>query len=176
MRGRPGIPRDEAELEQEAREMVEFVQGDQYEISTNHRWAVGMAIRMALNVAPSLSGRNWIVIHCPNDQKSFVTTDAPVVLSTVVPRPDGFWGGVGFGNADALITFPLTQSCALVMFGQDGSFQHKTVGAEQIRHCNLASADRCQRFVIGRDEALVRCLADRLRLNEKSWTPKMQRG
>jgi hypothetical protein len=41
---------------------------------------------------------------------------------------------------------------------------------------NLALADRCQRFVIGREEALVRSLSDRLGLAAKVWQPKMQRG
>ena len=175
MRGKPGSPTSEEELEQEAKEMVDFAQSGQYEVTTNHRWAVGMAMKMAFEVAPLLAGRNWLVVHRPNKKKSFVTTDAPVVLSTVTPREPSFYG-IGFGNTDAMVVFPLTQSCALVMFGKDGTLQHREIDAVAIRHMNLALADRCQRFVIGREEALVKSLAERLGLSEKEWQPKMQRG
>ena len=175
MRGKPGSPTSEEELEQEAKEMVDFAQSGQYEVTTNHRWAVGMAMKMAFEVAPLLAGRNWLVVHRPNKKKSFVTTDAPVVLSTVTPREPSFYG-IGFGNTDAMVVFPLTQSCALVMFGKDGALRHREIDAVAIRHMNLALADRCQRFVIGREEALVKSLAERLALSEKEWQPKMQRG
>jgi len=175
MRGKPGSPTKEEELDLEARETVEFVQGGNYEIATNHGWAVGMAMRMAFNVAPLLAGRNWNVLHCDSERNSFVTTDAPVLLTTVIPRKPSFWG-VGFGNADAMVVFPLTQSCALVLYGQDGNLQHRSVGAEQIRRCNLAMADRCQRFVIGREYNLVRSIAGHLNLARKKWQPKMQRN
>lgn len=97
------------------------------------------------------------------------------MLNTITPREPSVWG-VGFGNADAMVTFPLTQSCALVMYGQEGDFQHRTVDAKQIRHCNLALADRCQRFVIGREDVLVGSLASFLGLAGKKWMPKMQRS
>lgn len=173
MRGKPGSPTSEEELEQEAREMVEFAQSDQYEVTTDHGWAVGMAIRMAFEVAPILAGRDWLVVHSQNDKKSFVTSDAPVVLSTIQPRESNF-GGIGFGNADALVVFPLTKACALAICGVDGVLVHREIGTEAIRHMNLAVADRCQRYVIGREEALVRSLADRLSLPGKQWQPKMQ--
>jgi hypothetical protein len=175
MRGKPSSPTIEDDLEKEAKEIVEFVKSGQYEITTSHRWAIGMAMQMAFSVAPLLAGRNWVVIYRDSDKKSFVTTDAPVVLSTITPREPSIYG-VGFGNADAMVTFPLTQSCALVMYGQEGDFQHRAVGAEQIRHCNLALADRCQRFVIGREDVLVGSLAHFLGLAGKKWMPKMQRN
>lgn len=174
LRGKPGAPTSEEELEREAREMVEFAQSGHYEVTTNHRWALGMAMQMAFKVAPLLAGRNWLVVHRQTDTKSFVTSDAPVVLNTIQPREPSFWG-IGFGNADAMVVFPLTQSCALVMFGDQGVIQHREIDAVAIRHMNLAVADRCQRFVIGREEQLVRYLKDRLGLAGKTWQPKMQR-
>lgn len=175
MRGKPDAPSTEEELEAEARELVEYAQRGQYQVKTSHKWAIGIAMKMAFNIAPILAGRDWVVIHRDNEKKSFVTTDAPVVLTTVAPRENTFWG-VGFGNADALVLFPLTESCSLTMYGSEGSFQHRTAGIEQVRRTNLALADRCQRFVIGREEALVRSLADRLGLAGNKWRPKMQRA
>ncbi len=175
MRGKPGSPTADEELAQEAKEMVEYIQSGGYEMRTNHRWAIVMAMRMAYNVAPLLAGRSWHVIHCDSDKNSFVTTDAPVVLTTMAPRTPSIWG-VGYGNPGAIVIFSLTLSCALVISGDGGDLQHQTVGTDQIRHCNLAMADRCQRFVIGREEVLVRSLADSLGLANKKWQPKLQRS
>ena len=173
MRGKPDSPSAEKELEVEAHKLVEFVQNGQYEVKTNHTWAVGMAMEMAFNIAPILAGRDWAVVHRDNEKKSFVTTDAPVRLTTVAPREKSFWG-IGFGNTNALVLFPLTESCILAMYGSDGDLKHRTADVKQIRHTNLALVDRCQRFVVGRDEALVLSLTDHLCLASKKWKPKMQ--
>lgn len=174
MRGRPNAPATEEGLDTEARELVEFVKSGRYKVTTNHKWAIGTAMNTALKIAPIFAGRDWVVNHRGDEKRSFVTTDAPVVLTTVVPRKNSFWG-IGFGNMDALVLFPLTESCMLAMYGNSGTLQHQIAGIEKIRRANLAIADHCQRFVIGREEALVRSLADRLCLAKKTWQPKMQR-
>ena len=173
MRGRPIAPLSEEELEAKAHELVEYVQSGQYYVKTNHTWAIGMAMKMAFKIAPILAGRDWAVFHREKEKQSFVTTDAPVILTTMVPRENDFWG-IGFGNTDALVLFPLTESCILAVYGSEGGLKHCTAGTEQIRHINLAIADRCQRFVIGSDKVLVQSLTDQLCLANKKWQPKMQ--
>lgn len=174
MRDKPDAPSTEEELEAEARELVEFVRSDQYKVTTRHTWAIGMAMEMAFHIAPIFAGRDWAIVHRDNAKKSFVTTDAPVLLTTVAPREKSFWG-IGFGNTDALVLFPLTESCILAMSGSEGALKHLTAGREQIRHINLGLAAHCQRFVVGCDEALVRSLTTYLCLANKKWQPKMQR-
>jgi len=176
MRGKPDAPSTEKELEEEAQEMVDFVKSGQWVVNTNHKWAVRTAIKMALTIAPILAGRDWAVVHRDNEKKSFVTTDAPVLLTTIAPRRNGFWEkGIGFGCSDAMVFFALDQSCVLALSGSDGNMKHITAGSEQIRRINLALINSCQRFVIGRDEALVKSLTDFLCLAKKKWQPKMQR-
>src|SRR5690606_32290665 len=87
-----------------------------------------------------------------------VTAGAPVVLTTIEPRPHSFYGG--FGNADALVIFPLTQSCALLMHGKEGSFAREQGDRGFVRKTNLRVASHCERFVVGRDGQLLRSLAD----------------
>lgn len=157
----------------EAKLMVELAQNDGVKVSTEHRWAVGIAIHMALEIAPIFADRRWIVLHRNDDKKSFVTTDTPVLLTTVAPRTKSFWG-VGFGNTDALVFFPLKESCTMAMHGNSGDLLHTEVGTEKVRQLNLAMASKCQRFVIGRDEALLRSLADQARLAQTKWKPKIQ--
>lgn len=163
----------EHEVRIEAKSMVDMAQTDTVKVTTNHQWAVGLAIEMARTIAPLFAGRDWAVIHRDSDKKSFVTTDAPVLLTTVAPRPNNFWG-VGFGNTDALVFFPLKESCTLAMFGNSGDLHHVSAGADRMRWLNSAMASKCQRFLVGRNEALVRSLAKAARLAKTKWQPKMQ--
>lgn len=177
LRRGPNPPASEEELELEAQRMVEFVESDQYEIETDHQWALRMALNMFSTIAPILVERDWLLVHPDSLKQSFVTADAPLVLTTIRPRtPNFFYRGIGFANADALVVFPLTSSCLLLMFGTGGRLHHRQIGREEVRHFNLMVAERCQRFVIGRDEALLRSLADHLRLTEKKWEPKIRMG
>lgn len=174
MRGKPDTPTTEPELDKKARELIDYVQSNKYKIETNHSWAVKVSMENAFKIAPIIAGRNWDIIHLMSEKKSFVTTDAPVFLTTVTPRIDNFYG-IGFGNSDALVLFPLSQSCLLMIFGNKGELKHKSADIESVRQINLELADCCQRFVIGRDEALVRSLTTELSLANKTWIPKMQR-
>lgn len=58
----------------------------------------------------------------------------------------------------------------------DGDFAHKQGNQEFVRRINLGVAGHCQRFVVGRDEQLLRSLADHLNLAQTKWRPKMQAG
>jgi hypothetical protein len=173
IRKSPNAPSTEDELEEQAQKLVDFVKNNELNVETDHSWAVGTAMQMSLKIAPFLSCRNWTVIHRDNDKRSFITTDAPVLLTTTTRRESSLYG-VGFANLDALVLFPLSQSCALAMSGNEGDFEHKKANGENIRRINLAIGEQCKRFVIGRDEALIRSIADRLNLADREWKPKMQ--
>lgn len=167
--------KSEDQVMAEAKLMVDMAQNDGVKVTIDHRWAVGIAIRMALEIAPIFAGRDWVVAHRDNDKKSFVTTDAPVFLTTIAARADKFWG-VGFGNDDALVFFPLKESCTLAMFGTEGDLRHIEADTNKVRQINLGMAAKCQRFLIGREEALVRSLAQATGLAQTKWKPKMQRS
>ena len=163
------------ELRNQAKWMVQVAQSDAFVVETKEKWAVGMAIQTALNIAPYLAGRDWQVRHRENDKMSFITTDSPVLLGSVTPRGPSVYG-VGFGSPDAFISCPLDQSCTLEMFGDSGVLVHRSAGRDYIRMANLALGKRCQRFLVGRDEALVRSVAEKLGLAGEKWRSKFITG
>ncbi|SAL78387.1 hypothetical protein AWB74_05337 [Caballeronia arvi] len=167
------VGKSDEQITSEAELMVKMAR-DGVTIKASHSWAVGGAILMGLKMAPIFAGREWVVVHRPNERKSFITTDAPVLLTTLEPREGNFWG-LGFGNADALVTFPLTASCALLMYSNTGKLRHMQADEGQIRQVNLAAAEMCQRFLIGRDAKLVSSLAQAANLSNTKWEPKMTR-
>lgn len=60
------------------------------------------------------------------------------------------------------------------MLGNQGELHHQTIDSVTIRQINLQTANECQRYLIGRDEAHVRHISTRLQLASKQWQPKMQ--
>jgi hypothetical protein len=158
------------ELRAQANWMVTVAKHDGFEVKTDEKWAVGMAIKLALKAAPYFARRHWRVVHRANEKQSFITCDAPVYLTSVDPRPSFY--GVGFGSSNAFIAFPLHQSCVLEMFDNDGRLTHKMVGRDYMRMVNTHLARRCQRFVVGRDAALLKSLAEELGLAKTKWEPK----
>jgi len=165
------VQESDEELRKQAEFMVQMTRTDGFVVKTDEKWAVGRAIEMALAIAPHFAVRHWRVVHRDNEKQSFITSDAPVYLNTVTPRPPSIYG-VGFGSPDAFIAFPLHQSCALEMFGNSGGLEYKAVGRDYLRMANLHFARQCQRFVLGRDEALVKSLTEELGLASKKWQPK----
>lgn len=172
-----GLPNPTEETEREAQELVEFSQRGEYDIVVDGQWAVGMAMQLALTIAPLLADRHWDILHVENTKKSFLTADSPVLLTTMTSRPEGFlYRGVGFANADAVVVFPLTASTSLVMYGQGKRCRHKKIDTNHVRALNLRLAHQCQRFLIGRDKALINSIAAHLNLPNTSWEPKIQVG
>lgn len=161
------------ELRAEAQIMVDMAHNGGIAIETQQKWAVGMAIKMSLDVAPIFAGRDWVIAHSENEKKSYVTTDAPVFLTSTELRQNSMYG-VGFGTADAFVAFPLTQSCVLMMHGNGGGLKHVMADANKVRRTNLALTSGCKRFVVGRDGALVRSLANEVGLAERDWRPKFR--
>lgn len=160
------------ELRAQAQFMVNMTKTNGFEVTTDEKWAVGMAIKVALQAAPYFAGRHWRVVHRPNEKQSFVTCDAPVYLTSMNPKPSFY--GTGFGSPDAFMAFPLHQSCVLEMYGDDGGLTHVTANRDKVRMVNLHLARRCQRFVVGRDVALVKSLTDELGLAKTKWQPKFR--
>ena len=152
-----GKPPDDREVD----EFLEFIRSDRYKIKTNHKWAMGQAVRATLELAPILSERNWTVFHQSHSSPSFVTTDVPVLLTTRKPRPPSIFG-IGFGDSDAVAILPIAHSCALVMSGWGGRLEHIPVPPEEILDLDRDFASRCQRFLIGRDRELVKYLANQV--------------
>ncbi len=173
LRNKPGVSKSQETLEKEAQTLVEFTHRDEYDVTINHRFAVSSALQLFPAIAPILVARDWIVLHRDSAARSFLTSDAPVVLTVLEPHNTGFYG-VGFASADAMVLFPLTLSSALIVFGDAGGLTHKTVGLDKIRNYNLMLGDRCQRYLFARDEALALSIARSLGLNNRKWVPKFR--
>lgn len=89
------------------------------------------------------------------DISSFIITDNPFVLLAPANREPGFYGtGIAMRGARKIV--PLTQSMCLIMRDRGASTVHKDIDKEVAKETNLQIAYFSDRFVIGRDKALVK--------------------
>jgi hypothetical protein len=161
------------EIEQQAKQLCEFVQRNQFTVETDHKWALGMSMSMFAKVAEIFVRRDWVVMHRDSEKRSFITSDAPLILTLMQPRQNNFYG-IGYASSDAMIVFSLTQASILVMYGFDGTFTHSLMTEASMKDTNRLIAERCQRFLMGRDERLVRSLVEHVQLDKTSWQPKVR--
>lgn len=171
LRGNPDhAKREDAELSVMARDMVDFVGGGDFEVDTDPQWAMTMALPMGEHIAQVMAERHWRVWQAPA-KAAFIIGDAPVVLTATAPRASSFMG-IGFGSTDALVLIPLSSTHAIAMYGERRSNDLRRVDRAIVRRLNIDIARRSQRFLIGRDNALVKSIAEAAVLAETIWKPK----
>lgn len=89
-----------------------FVESDEYEISVSREWLTGFQLECAGFIVPLLLKRNWTLAVINNQERSFITSDRPVVLMWAKKMP-GFWSP-GFGVPDTELIFALSNKLALL--------------------------------------------------------------
>ncbi|CAH0146244.1 DUF4238 domain-containing protein [Stenotrophomonas lactitubi] len=161
---------DEGELRERAEGLADFTARGDFTVNVDHQWSVSMALPMGQHIAQVLAARHWSVLEAPAGA-AFVVSDAPVVLTTFSPLQPS-WAGVGFGSAEALVLVPLDSTHALAMYGLKRSNSHRKIDRRLVRSINLNVARHSQRFLLGRDNALVETIARASCLDQTRWTPK----
>jgi hypothetical protein len=161
-----------------AKDIAEYVQGDRYGVVTHRNFSLRTMLDTAPHLAKLFTHMNWAVVHPESDKQAFVTTDSPVCLYP--PRdydPNGF-RGVGMTTKGALKVVPLSQQTCLVIADLDPHPSTWVLKAtrDQVRETNLNSVLKCQNYVIGRDEALVKNLVKWSGVDKTSWEPKVRVG
>lgn len=147
-----------------AKELVEFHKSGNFEIVIHRNESLRMMVDVSLNTANYFRQMDWGIFHC-QDRTSFITTDNPVVLVPPSDYEQGFWG-VGILTKGAQKLFPLSQTACLVMLDHGNAISHSNVDQLTTRQINLILAAYSDRFVIGRDETLVKNIVSTTRLTE----------
>lgn len=156
-----------------AEQLYEIVQKDDYNIEFGRANTIDAMLDLAESVTKYLCQMNWVVYHTPT-QTSFVTTDSPFMIFPPAGRPkDTFFSGVGIIVPGATKAIPLTQTTTLVMLDRGEITVHKDVNRKFARSINLDIVSHCFRFVIGRDEALLKDLVSKTKIDQTKWKPRM---
>lgn len=153
--------------------MYEFAQKGNYDVITHRNRSILAMLGIAPDIAQVLFIKNWLILGC-SDDASFVTTDAPFTLLPPTNWHQDIPRGFGISTKGTRKIFPLSQDCCLVMLDDGGGIAYKKIPKRMVRTLNTAIIQRCQRFVFGRDENLVRSVVKLSKINSFKWTPSFQ--
>ncbi len=135
--------------------MFKFIHDEKFKMVTNRNFVISAMLDQAQKATLDVAMMDWMVVHA-DKSSAFITTDEPIGFIV----PDEFRRSgepvLGLGSQKITKFIPLSQSVALLLGKQGGGFGHFGVHREQIRDLNILVATECDRYVIGRDEALVR--------------------
>jgi Protein of unknown function (DUF4238) len=129
-----------------AKSLVDFVKRDDYDVEVNRNESLKQMLRLSPKFAQYFLQMDWMFIEAPKES-SFVTSDNPFVT---VPF------GAGILTPRSRKTIPLTGRIARVMFDQGQRVRMIKASKDAVRSINLAVSRRSRRFVVARDEALLR--------------------
>jgi uncharacterized protein DUF4238 len=150
------------------KKLFRFYSEGAFNVKIHRNRSIELMLKLTPAFADTLFGLNLGVLHAPKNN-AFITTDRP--LSLVPPRDISRlprWGGMGLLTPGAHKYLSLGNDIAIV-FGDPGkNFTHLALGADTVRWVNAAIGSMADRFLFGRDEALVKSWAKRLRLDETS--------
>lgn len=153
--------RPEAEDSEFVERVFREVRSDEYELKLTKNHDIEHMFRHTRKVAGVMLEQEWIFAWAP-DGTSFATSDDPVlVLDLNLKAPKDFMGGFGFASAGVTKVLPLTQCVCLIIGSSRRAIGHVRLDRETVRQLNLEQTRHYARWLIARDEALVRCLVGR---------------
>ena len=161
---RQGVDTDDAS--EKALDLHRLIQDGDYDVSPSKEWLVRMMLESALEEGWLFWQMNWAAVHAPKNS-SFIVSDAPLML-----LPPENWRsqfphlGYGLLTPGVQKIIPLTERVALMMLDKGEGLIHLDAPRSDVRSINISLALRCERFLIGRDEALVKSIASNARLKE----------
>ncbi|MBK9170034.1 MAG: DUF4238 domain-containing protein [Bryobacterales bacterium] len=137
-----------------AQEVFQMIRDDQYEITNPRQNNIKIMLSLALDVAQALFRLNWDILATPKGC-TFITCDNPF---TVVPPPysDDSIEGYGILTPGASTIVPLSSKTAICFFSEGDRTRGAVIFKEFWRNTNMVVAGNSDRFVIARDEPLLR--------------------
>jgi hypothetical protein len=147
--------------------MFKFIQNEEFRVEMNRNFVINAMIDQVQKITLNVALMGWMVIHADR-RSAFITTDEPIGF--IVPDEFRRSGEPALGLGSQTITkiVPLSQSVALLIGRCGGGFGHFGFHREQVRDLNIRVATECEAYVIGRDEALVRTVVKRSKIDTSS--------
>jgi Protein of unknown function (DUF4238) len=153
--------------------MFEFIQDEKFKMAMNRDFVIGAMLDQAHKVTLEVAMMDWMIVHA-DKRTAFITTDEPIGFIV----PDEFRQSgepvLGLGSQKITKLVPLTQAVALLLGRCGGGFGHFDFSSEQIRDFNITVATECDRYVIGRDEALVRSVVKESKVDKTNPGTRMK--
>jgi len=150
-----------------AESMFDFIHKEKFELKANRNTVISAMLDLAQKVTFEVAMMDWLVVHA-HPSSAFVTTDEPIGF--IVPDEFRQSGEPVLGLASQKIVklVPLSQRVALMLGQFGGGFGHMGMHRDQVRFVNKLVASECDRYVIGRDKALVQSVVKQSKVDQTS--------
>ena len=127
---------------------------------------------LALEVAQGMFRLNWEILSAPKGH-AFITCDNPF---TVVPPPffDDSVQGYDILTPGASTVVPLSSKTAICFYGDGQRTRGGVAYKEFLRNTNIVVAANSERFVIARDEPLLRSVVRKGKLEQWRRPPQFK--
>ncbi|MDD2901780.1 MAG: DUF4238 domain-containing protein [Syntrophales bacterium] len=147
-----------------AEELVEFHKGDNIKVIIDRIKSLQLMIDISFKIFHFFTQMDWLFLHAPQET-SFITSDNPVVLVPPEDFPKGPYGiGILFKGVRKL--FPISQTTCLIMLDHGDLLAHHKTDKQTVRNINLNVALYTERFLIGRDELLIKNIVRKTKINQ----------
>jgi hypothetical protein len=98
--------------------MKKFIEEGNYKVSVPTERHIQLEIGTFEKILLLIFRRGWILLKAPEATGGFITSDHPICLMTVGPRPPGVFSRPGYGLRNTEVLFPISPRLAVV-----GSFE-----------------------------------------------------
>ena len=147
-----------------AHELVKFHKGDNIKVVINRSRSLRSMIDLSFTIFQYFKQMDWLFLHAPKET-SFVTTNNPVVLIPPDDFPKGPYG-IGILLKGVRKVFPISQTTCLIISNLGELLIHHQANMQTVRNINLYIAQYTERFLIGRDELLIRNIVEKTKINQ----------
>jgi hypothetical protein len=137
-----------AEVEADSESLYEFIQRGEFDVRAGESEGLIHSIGASIEVGLIIGRLDWFVAHSDSPD-TFLTSDYPVIIyppKEPLPR----WMGIGFLTPGTVKQIPLHKEIALWATdpSQSPEIRHLSIPSDQVHNANLATAARCERFLI----------------------------
>jgi hypothetical protein len=157
-----------------ALEVIQDLESLEADSKEAHKDFLSMIIPSTDAMSRHLYQMQWLIAHASSDT-SFVTSDNPFSLAPPTGYdPKGVFG-VGIATPGATKIIPLSSKSCLLIFDEGECIVHTRFNREHVREINLITTGGCNRYVVSRDESLLRYLVGRTRIDIHKRRQKIQK-
>jgi hypothetical protein len=130
-------------------------------------------IPSTIEMSDYLFQMQWLIAHASSDT-SFVTSDNPFLIAPPEFYDPNSPTGIGIATPGATKIIPLSLKSCLFIFDKGEGAVHTQFDRDKIKEINLMIANGCMRYVISRDESLLRYLVKKTRIDVRKRCQKIQ--
>jgi len=139
--------------------MVEFYKSGDFKLKVHRNLSLQMMMEQSALMTEDIALLEWAIL-CAPEGETFITTDNPFLITPPARWDNRFGSGRGIRIPGSRKWFPLTATRCLVMFDPGDVFTYRDVSAESMREINLEQAWQAYRYVVARDEPLLRSIVE----------------